>query len=103
MKEKRYFPSNGSERCAFTEYFCMNCTRENYLNTGNDGSRKCQILSNSMLFDIPAFDKDLNKDKWEWVYNDKNESICLQFNDKREIKRGKKRRASISKGNLELF
>lgn len=66
MSETRpYRPSNGSEGCWFMEEYCENCIHEKFLHTQDDNDKKCEILSNSLIY-------DLNDEEYpeEWIYKD---------------------------------
>lgn len=83
---RKYRPSNGTEGDWFTEKFCINCKHENYLKTGRDNARQCRILTNSLMYDLT--DKEYPK---EWIYDDNDNPICIQFdNTKQKRKSGRR-------------
>ena len=64
---KSYRPSNGSEGDIFDHYWCEGCARDAEFRSGPDvdPALGCQILSNSLAYDIrdPEFPK-------AWIEND---------------------------------
>jgi len=71
---RKYQPSNGTEGMIFTEQYCEQCLHEKWMHTQNDDDLKCEILSDSMVYDIN--DKEYPS---EWQYNEKDEPICTKW------------------------
>ena len=71
---QKYRPSNGTEGDIFTSYYCANCLNEEWMHTGNDNDKKCEILSNTMIFDI-----DLKEYPSEWQYTKEGQPTCTAF------------------------
>lgn len=71
---KPYRPSNGTEGMMFHEQFCLRCVHEEYLRTGEDDAKKCELLNNSMLFDPgdEAYPK-------EWTHDERGRPTCTAF------------------------
>jgi len=71
---RKYRPSNGSEGEWFMDKFCENCLYEKWTHTMNDKDAKCDILSNSMLY-------DLNDPKYpaEWTYDAQGHATCTKY------------------------
>lgn len=69
---RKYRPANGSEGEGFMEQFCYRCKHDNY----PDGpeSEWCQILANSMCFEIdePGYPD-------EWIYGEDGQPKCTAF------------------------
>lgn len=47
-----YQPSNGTEGECFIDKWCANCIHEDWLHTQKDGDKKCDILSNTMIYNL---------------------------------------------------
>lgn len=73
MNEK-YCPSNGSEGMWFIEKYCMNCIHEKFMHTQEDDDLKCEILTNTMVYDW----KDPNYPS-EWTYDENDKPCCTAF------------------------
>ena len=71
---KKYRPSNGTEGSIFIERFCAHCEHEKYIHTLDDKDKKCQILSNTFIYDI-----DDPNYPTEWQENDQGEEFCSNF------------------------
>ena len=71
---KKYRPSNGPEGMWFIEEYCSHCIHENFINTAKDDDKKCQILSDTMIYRIndPEYPK-------EWIYDKNGEPICTEY------------------------
>lgn len=67
-------PSNGTEGMIFMDAFCEHCINEKWCHTQNDDDKKCDILSNSMLYDPgePGYPE-------EWVYNEEGWPVCTAW------------------------
>ncbi len=72
--EKKYCPSNGSEGDWFIGTYCMNCIHEKYSHTLNDDDKKCDLLSNSMLYNVT--DEEFPS---EWTYDENGKPICTSY------------------------
>lgn len=68
---KKYRPSNGTEGMWFISEFCEHCRREN---PGDVETRKCKILTKTMLYDVN--EKDYPK---EWTYDEKGDPTCTKY------------------------
>lgn len=73
---RKYCPSNGTEGEWFISKFCANCIHERWLHDPEncDDSGKCEILSNSMLYNYnePGYPK-------EWIYDENDKPSCTSF------------------------
>jgi len=71
---KKYRPSNGTEGMGFIESFCENCIHEKFMHTNSDDDLKCEILSNSMLYDLsdPEYPS-------EWTYDALGKPCCTKY------------------------
>ena len=69
-----YCPSNGTEGMWFIEKFCMNCIHEKFIHTQDDDDKKCDILTNTMVYDW----KDPNYPR-EWIYDENDKPCCTAF------------------------
>lgn len=74
MEKKKYYPSNGTEGEIFISHFCMNCIHEKWLHTQVDSDKKCEILSNTMIYNKQ--DKEYPS---EWTYDDAGNPTCTAF------------------------
>lgn len=72
--KKKYQPSNGSEGSMFMSFYCENCKHEQYLNTGVETDKKCDILSRSMILDV----KDENYPE-ELTFDEEDQPTCTKF------------------------
>lgn len=72
---RTYCPSNGTEGEWFIDKYCSNCIHEKWLHSPeDDDAKKCEILSNSMLYNYnePGYPK-------EWIYDEKGKPSCTCF------------------------
>lgn len=69
-----YHPSNGTEGMDFTDHYCANCIHEKWMHTQKESDKKCEILSNSMIFSPwePGYPK-------EWVEDEGGRAECTEF------------------------
>ena len=74
MELKKYRPSNGTEGDCFMSRFCYHCLHEQYLITGKDEDKKCNILSSSMIYGI-----DEDGYPSEWTYDREGKPTCLNY------------------------
>lgn len=74
MENKKYCPSNGTEGMMFMAKFCDQCAKEKFTHTQQDGDKKCDILTATMVHGI--LDDEYPK---EWVYNENNVPVCTAF------------------------
>ena len=71
---KKYIPSNGAEGEWFFSKFCFHCLHERFLLTNNDADKKCEILTNTLLFDIED-----EKYTSEWTYDKDGNPTCTNY------------------------
>ena len=72
--DKKYRPSNGTEGMSFIESFCDQCIHEKFVHTNNDDDLKCEILSNTMIYDLndPEYPS-------EWTYDALDKPCCTKY------------------------
>lgn len=58
----------------FTDHYCANCIHEKWMHTQKESDKKCEILSNSMIFSPwePGYPK-------EWVEDEGGRAECTEF------------------------
>lgn len=71
---EKYQPSNGTEGMFFIEKYCFNCIHEKFSHTQDHNDKKCDILSNTMIYDV----KD-PKYPEEWCYDENDTPCCTAF------------------------
>ena len=71
---KKYRPSNGTEGEGFIDEYCMHCLHEKYSHTYNEDDKKCEILTNTMIYDInePEYPE-------EWIYDENGNPCCTAY------------------------
>lgn len=71
---KKYRPSNGTEGEMFMDKRCYQCIHEKWLHTQNDDDAKCEILNNTMLYDV-------HEDEYpeEWTYDENDKPTCTAW------------------------
>lgn len=58
---RKYRPSNGTEGMCFIAEYCENCIHEKFMYTNNEKDKKCNILSNTMIYDFEDDDDVKNE------------------------------------------
>jgi len=71
---RKYRPSNGTEGCAFMEYFCERCIHEKFIHTMKHGDAQCNIADRSLIYDL----KDPEYPE-EWIYDDDGHPTCTAW------------------------
>jgi hypothetical protein len=71
---QKYCPSNGTDGMIFIEKFCEQCIHEKFIHTGKEPDKKCDIFSNTMVYDIN--DKEYPS---EWQYDENDNPTCTSF------------------------
>jgi len=71
---KPYRPSNGTEGMIFMEHFCFECIHEKFSHTQNQADLKCEIMTNSMIYDL-----DESGYPKEWIRNEREEPLCTEW------------------------
>lgn len=72
---KPYRPSCGTEGLDFQEAFCFQCEKDRLYRETDDGTKGCQILCDTYLYDV----KDPKYPK-EWIYDpETGHPTCTAF------------------------
>ena len=73
----RYRPSNGTEGEIFMNHFCDRCSKDAKYRETLDGSDGCEILANTLVFEIddPEYPK-------EWIRDEKGPR-CTAFEEEK--------------------
>jgi len=71
---RKYRPASGIEGEGFVENHCYRCVHEKWLHTQREGDKKCEILSNTMIYRIDEPEYPV-----EWQYNEQGIPICTKF------------------------
>lgn len=73
---RKYQPSNGTEGMIFMEEYCEQCIHERWCHFQDENKEedKCQILSNTMIYDVR--DEEYPE---EWTYDENDNPICTKW------------------------